>query len=164
MKNKMPLFLKSMAFFTTFFIISFSVISQAAEVQDTQNLYATSLKAKNNSEVIILMLALTDCTHCARLRNEIFKPWALSDDYKNQAIFVETLIDADKTIKDFDGKTINAAKFGKKYHAVVAPVVVFLNSQGKELSNAIIGANSIDMYGFYFDNAIKEAINKNKQL
>ena len=130
----------------------------ASELITTQDLSRQSQIASSNNEIIVLMLSLTGCPHCQLLRSDILKPWALSGEYDTQVRFVETHIDSALLITDFSGNTIDADEFAKRYRARIAPIVLFLDSDGKQLAEAIIGANNLDMYGYYLDEAIHLAL------
>ena len=132
----------------------------ASEFITTQDLSKQSRIATQTGEVIVLMLSLSDCPHCHTLRSDILYPWAISGEYENKVRFVQTYIDRGMLITGFDEQTIDAPVFAKKYKSNIATVVLFLDAKGNELSERMVGANNLDMYGYYLDQAIAEALTK----
>ena len=61
-------------------------------------------------------------------------------------------------IKDFDGKSVTAAQLAKTWGVDVTPTLIFLNGQNQEVSERIVGVNSLDYFGGLVDNAIEHGL------
>jgi hypothetical protein len=58
---------------------------------------------------------------------------------------------------DFDGRSLTTREFAARYGIEVTPTLLFLNAEGIELSERLVGIWSEDFYGGFIDNRIDEA-------
>ncbi len=58
---------------------------------------------------------------------------------------------------DFEGNTVNADEFAAKYEVFVAPTLLFLDENGQEVSDKLIGIWSVDFFGSFIDERIDSA-------
>ena len=62
-----------------------------------------------------------------------------------------------ETLVDFDGRSMSTSEFASRYGVSLTPTLLFLNSEGEEMSEKLVGIWSEDFYGGFIDNRIDEA-------
>jgi thioredoxin-related protein len=116
--------------------------------------------ASRSGKPIMLMMSREHCTYCDLMKREILHPVAVEGEYGQRVILREMLIDRGMPIKDFQGKTQSAKTFSQGYGVHLTPTLLFLDPLGKELTEPIVGINTLELFGFYLDAAIEEAVKK----
>ena len=107
---------------------------------------------------LVLMFSSEYCAYCARLEREFLIPMQISGDYVQRAVIRKMKIDYGNTVRDFDGKEVDADEFAERYHITVTPTVVFLDGQGRQLAAKQVGLTTPDFYGGYLDASIDTAL------
>jgi len=130
------------------------------KVREATDLQAVGQEARARKLPILIMFSMRDCQYCDVVREEFLKPMLRSGDYVDRVIMLELYSDSESQLRDFNGKPISAEKLIQRYNAGFAPTVVFLDSQGKELAERLIGITTRDFYGGYLDEAIDESLQR----
>jgi thioredoxin-related protein len=91
------------------------------------------------------------------MKREILNPMQLSGEYKDQVIMLEILIDPGEMVTNFSGRRETAEAFADRYGVFVTPTLLFLDADGNEAAERILGINTIDFLPLYIDNAIENA-------
>lgn len=107
---------------------------------------------------LVLMFSSEYCAYCVRVENDFLIPMQISGDYEQRALIRKVKIDFGNTIRDFDGKTIDADQFAARYNVTVTPTVVFLDQHGQQLTAKRVGLMTPDFYGGYLDESIATAL------
>jgi len=121
---------------------------------EENNLQALSVEMKEKKLGLVVMFHAEDCGYCKRLESEQLQPALRSGEYDGTALFRKILIDSTDDITNFDGKTISSDQLASTYEASMTPTLVFLDADGEERVERILGYNSSDFFGFYLDKAI----------
>lgn len=125
------------------------------EVRDFEQL---TKQAEQERKIIMLEVAAEYCSFCRKLEEEIIEPMLRSGDY-DADVFIRMIdIEDFSKIKDFNGNAITAAKFASNLGVYVTPTLIFLNGQNQEVSERIVGVNSLDYFGGLVDNAIEHGL------
>ena len=132
-------------------------------VPPVRDLYSLSKVAEARNLPILLMVSQDHCPYCELLKEEILNPMVISGDYINKAVMSVLTIDASKAIIDFNGKKIEPRDVALRYNATITPTLLFLDYQGNEIQERMTGVNTVEMYGYYLDESIDEAMEKLKQ-
>ena len=120
-------------------------LRQEAELSRAQNL------------VMVIEFSAEDCGYCRKLEKLFLLPMQRNADY-NRKILVRTIpLDAYETVIDFDGQEVSTGDFASRYGVFLTPTLLFLNADGVELSERLVGIWSEDFYGGFIDNRIDEA-------
>jgi len=106
---------------------------------------------------IVVFISQTGCEFCAALRQKVLFPMMRSGQMQKQAVFREVSLDEGFAVEDFDGAMIAGRKFAQRYAADVTPTLLFLDSNGNELTKKRVGISNIEYYGFYLGRSIKAA-------
>ena len=148
-----------MKFFIGCLILIFSTgISRASDTTSSlleeSDFHALSIKMKEKSLGLVLMLHAEDCPYCALMENEILSPMITSGDY-DERIFIRKLqIDDVRDVKDFDGKVVEPSDISNRYKTTLTPTLIFLDFQGNLKAETMVGINTVDYFGAYLDTEI----------
>ncbi|MBU0654865.1 MAG: thioredoxin fold domain-containing protein [Gammaproteobacteria bacterium] len=127
------------------------IIEEASDFQ--------SLQQEMLDEKLPLLLAFRAdyCDYCAQLEREYLEPMIKSGDYAKRILIRRFSMGKSETVTDFNGDRIDADEFSHRHKASLTPTLVFLNAQGEEVAERLLGYNSPDFYGAYLENAIDAA-------
>lgn len=108
--------------------------------------------------VNVLYFAATYCAFCAELSEDVIRPMRINDEYRRKVKISEILLDVPGPVTAFGGKAENSDKLVLKYDIDVTPTLLFVDEQGREIAERMVGYQSKDFYWFYLDKAIDEAL------
>jgi hypothetical protein len=97
-------------------------------------------------------------------QEEILNPTLLNRDYDRRVLMRKLLIDRFKTLRDFDGSPVRAAELADRYKVYVTPTLLFVDSQGRELAERMVGVTTLEFYGGYLDQALEASRSKLHEL
>ncbi len=110
-----------------------------------------------NTQPLILVFDAEHCHYCARLQADHLDPMSVSEDY--QHVLLRSLeFEGDTVVTDFDGQVITAREFSRRYRVRLTPTLLFLNAEGEEIAERLLGYNTPELYGAYLDRAIERAV------
>jgi len=137
-----------------------SVLAAAQEtIPDADNLQRLGGEVRNGGTPLVLVIWAHDCPYCRVLDEQVLRPLQASGELTGRALLRK--IDLDGTgLRDFDGLQIDGWNFAGRYHAQLTPTVLFLDADGNELTERMIGINSVDFYPVYLDRAIDMAVKR----
>jgi len=145
-----------------FFIL---VVSGArAGVPIAEDLREAGRLAEQRCAPVLLEFAAEYCDYCVLLENEVLGPTLLDPDYNQRVLMQKLLIDGDGTLTGFDSRTIDAADIAEQYRVWVTPTVLFVDRQGKEIAERLVGISSVDYYGGYLDAALEKSRKRLREL
>lgn len=133
------------------------IASTEPSVPLARDFQADGQLARTTQRPLLVIVSSTDCSYCALLNREIIQPALASGDYDDEIIVRELLLDIAASLKDFDGREIDALTFAARYGEWLTPTLLFLGPEGTELTERIRGIGNIDFYGYYLDQAIEKA-------
>lgn len=126
------------------------------EIEQIQDFAALSREARSSGKIIMLEMSATYCSYCRTLEEEIIKPMLRSGDYTENVLIRKLEIDHHYPMKHPSGKTVSPAQLASQLNVYVTPTLIFLDGEGREVSERILGVNSLDFYGAYVDDALKK--------
>lgn len=126
----------------------------------TTNLQQDGQLALQKSLPLMIMFSQEHCSFCIKLTEEIINPILISGDYTDRVIIRELMIDSGEDIIDFDGNRVDPYEIFTRYLLYVTPSVLIMSGHGDELAERQVGINTVDYYGYYLDEAIKQALDK----
>ena len=132
-------------------------------VPPVRDLFSLSKVAEARNLPILLMVSQDHCPYCELLKEEILNPMVISGDYINKAVMSVLIIDDPKQVIDFNGKKIEPRDIAVRYNATLTPTLLFLDYQGNEIQERMTGVNTVEMYGYYLDQSIEDALAKLKK-
>lgn len=134
------------------------------KVREATDLQAVGQEARVRKLPILIMFSMRDCQYCDVVREEFLKPMLRSGDYVDRVIMLELYSDSHAQLRDFNGQLISANRLIQRYKAGFAPTVVFLDSQGNEQAERLIGITTRDFYGGFLDEAIDESLQRVRDI
>jgi len=123
-------------------------------VPQINDFFVEAVAAKKSRLPILVMFSADDCDYCEKLEAEILRPMYISGDYHDKVIIRKVMIDDYDSVRDFKGVELEASEFADKYHVMVTPTVMLLDSDGELLAPKILGINTVEFYAAYLDQAI----------
>ena len=126
------------------------------EIAEVRDLAALGHEANQKNKVIMLEMSASYCGYCRTLEEEIIKPMLRSGDYNQHVLIRKMEIDSHYNLNMQNGEKSSPAQLAQKYNVYVTPTLLFLDGNGKEISERILGVNSLDYYGYYVDEALKQ--------
>jgi len=127
-------------------------------LNEATDLAVDGADSRQTGRPMLLLVSQEHCPYCVLIKNEILKPMILSGDYADRIIMREIFIDLGTDVRTFFGKTEDSADFAHGYGVYLTPTLLFLGPDGEELSKRIVGINTPEMFSFYVDEAIDDAI------
>ena len=122
-----------------------------------EDLRADARQSARHDRPIVLVFSARNCSYCELLESSILRPSLLGGYYDGQIIMRKLMLDSHLPIRDFDGDQRAPSAISRRYQVYVTPTVLFVDAQGRELAPRLVGINTVEMYGGYFDDAIQEA-------
>jgi thioredoxin-related protein len=130
----------------------------AIQVMQTTDLASVASIARDRKLPILLVFSAHHCTYCELLENEILKPMLLSGDYRERVLIYKIMLDDESELQDFNGNTISPSTLSQRYNVYVTPTMLFLDANGEELSERILGINTVELFGGLVDQAIDTSL------
>ena len=113
--------------------------------------------AREKNLVLVIEFSSEYCGFCRRLEELFLLPMQRNDEYDSKILIRRVSLDMYETLVDFDGQSKSTADFASRYGVSLTPTLLFLNSDGVEMSEKLVGIWSEDYYGGFIDNRIDEA-------
>lgn len=132
------------------------------EIETINDLQALGRLAVKEQKVIFIEISASYCGYCRTLEEHIIKPMIRSGDYEEHVLIRKLDMDSHYPIKDFDGSKTSPALFAYKMNASLTPTLLFIDGRGNEVSERILGINTLELYGSYVDKALLEGHRKIK--
>ena len=126
-------------------------------VQDAQDFHALQQEMQSKQLPLLLAFRADYCGFCKRLEAEYLKPMALSGKYDSRILIRHFNMGEEQGVIDFNGDKISADELAARHQVSLTPTLVFLNAQGEEVAERLLGYNSPDFYGAYLEEAINTA-------
>lgn len=108
--------------------------------------------------VLVLEFSSDYCEYCRWLEEAFLLPMQRNEDYDGKVLIRSISLDPHETVIDFDGRLLDTDQFAARYGVSLTPTLVFLNSDGVELSEKLVGIWSEDFYGAFIDERIDRAL------
>jgi thioredoxin-related protein len=124
------------------------------------DLRAESLLARQKDLVLVIEFAAEDCGYCRKLEDLFLLPMQRNTEYGDKILLRTVSLSEFDSLIDFDGRSVTTAEFAAQYDVALTPTLVFLNADGVEMSEKLVGIWSEDFYGGFIDSRIDEARDK----
>ena len=126
-------------------------------LEPVRDLGADARLARERGLPILMVVSQHHCPFCDLLREEVLLPMVRSGDYVDRVILRELFLDGEQQLRDFDGRSVGPEALADRYRTFLTPTLLFLDPRGKELTDRILGINTVEFYGYYLDASILEA-------
>lgn len=115
-------------------------------------------QAQSRQLPIMLTFSADDCSYCELLEEDFLQPMLLSGEYRDRAIIRKLILDDGSSVSDFSGRDIEATRLSDQYRVFVTPTILFIDGEGRELAERIVGINTPELFGGYLDACIDTAL------
>jgi thioredoxin-related protein len=125
-----------------------SDLRQEAEISRTRKL------------VLVLEVSSENCIYCRKLEALFLLPMQRNAYYDDRILVRSISLDEYNSVIDFDGRSIAGSEFAAGYGVSLTPTLLFLDADGNEISERLVGIWSEDFFGGFIDERIDEARQK----
>jgi len=136
---------------SSFFMLKV-IASDLGHVIEVKDFTKLSKQMKQQKKGLLLMLHAEGCSYCEALEEDLLYPMVKSGDYPN--VFIRKLqIDSGVPVIGFSGKKVDPEAFAQSFgdDFILTPTLMFLDADGKEATEKLIGYNTPSLYGGYVD-------------
>ena len=106
---------------------------------------------------ILLTFTSLVCSYCEQLEQDFLQPMLLGGGYNDKIIIRKLELYPGATVIDFNGQPVSASELADRYRVFVTPTLLFVDGNGSELAERMLGINTPELYGGYLDNCIETA-------
>ena len=129
-------------------------------MQTVSDLRLEADRIRADGLVLVLEFADEDCAYCRKLEQLFLLPMQRNADYQARILVRSIPLNDIDTVIDFDGRSLATSEFAARYGVSLTPTLLFLNAEGEEISERLVGIWSEDYYGAFIDERIDAAIEK----
>ncbi|MCP4283549.1 MAG: thioredoxin fold domain-containing protein, partial [Gammaproteobacteria bacterium] len=108
--------------------------------------------AKADNLILVLEFSSEYCGFCRKLETLFLVPMQRNAEYREKVLIRSVSLDMHETLVDFEGRSMSTSEFASRYDISLTPTLLFLNGDGDEMSEKLIGIWSEDFYGGFIDN------------
>jgi len=113
--------------------------------------------ARAENLILVLEFSSEHCGYCRKLEDLFLLPMQRNAEYGKKVLIRSVSLDMYETLVDFEGRSMSTSEFASRYDISLTPTLLFLNADGDEMSEKLVGIWSEDFYGGFIDNRIDEA-------
>ena len=125
-----------------------------AALPTTDSLPAAARAAAAQGQPLVVMTTLKGCPFCDVVRNNYLGPMLR----QGQVVAIQLdMTDRTSALTGFDGKPTTPAAQVTAWKARLAPTVLFLGTDGRELAERLRGVAVQDMFGAYLDMRLSDS-------
>lgn len=148
---------KAVVFGCALLSLAITALRADVEVPVASDLYADGRLAHEKQLPILLSFSAGSCHYCDLLEEEFLRPMLLSHEYDDRILIRKLVLDNGSRVIDFTGQKIDATRLSDRYRITVTPTMLFVDENGTELAERMVGINTPEMFGGYLDNCIDTA-------
>lgn len=137
----------------TLLLLSSTVAAQSsfATVKDMGKLKQQAAQA---DLPIVLLFTAEDCMYCDAMRQQYLVPMSHTQKYAEQALFRQLYVESFSFLRNEDGELVGGDQISLRYGVDITPTVLFINAQGEEVAERIIGLSG----AHYFQKTLEQHI------
>lgn len=133
-------------------------LSAEVRVPVAKDLQQEGRQAQARQLPILLTFSADDCSYCELLEEDFLEPMLLSGEYGDRTIITKLILDDGSSVNDFSGRDIEATQLSDRYRVFVTPTILFVDGEGNELAERIVGINTPELFGGYLEACIDTAL------
>jgi thioredoxin-related protein len=149
---------RTVLFLSWLLIIPSAWSAGKGEIPVADNLAAIGQLSRQQKIPVVIFVSRDACPYCRTLRTKILQPLYAANKFEQRAILVEVSLDRVEAMTGFENSPITAKAFAEHYRAKITPTLLFLDSQGREVSKRLVGISNLEFYGHYLQTSIDKAL------
>jgi thioredoxin-related protein len=139
------------------------MLNENSVLVEESNFQKLAIEMKQKSLGLVLMLHAEHCPYCAKIESEVLSPMVKSKDYDSMVLIRKLQIDEARDVVDFDGGVVEPSDISNRYDAALTPTLVFLDHNGNQKNQKMIGINTVELFGAYLDIEIDKLVENLKK-
>ncbi|TDQ39295.1 thioredoxin fold domain-containing protein [Tepidicella xavieri] len=118
------------------------------------SLRAAAAAARSRGEPLVVMVTLKGCAFCDVVRNNYLGPM-----FQRGEVYAVQLnmLDRRTALQDIQGQLTTPYAQAREWRARIAPTVLFLDHEGREIAERLEGMSVADFYGAYLQQRLDAA-------
>ena len=138
--------------------LSISTLHAEVTVPVATDLQQLRSQALSQELPILLTFTSVICSYCELLEQDFLQPMLLSGEYRDKVMIRKLELGPGASVTDFNGRKIMASELSSRYRVFVTPTLLFIDGNGKELAERMVGINTPELYGGNLDDCIETAL------
>lgn len=126
------------------------------EIIEEDDLQTLGKQMKEKKLGLMILFHASYCEYCEQLEEDLLLPMLRSGEYDERIFIRKIQIDNHDDIINFNGQKITTAQISTLYEASMTPTLVFVDANGEEQSERILGYTTPDFFSAYVDQGIDE--------
>ena len=148
---------KRVVFGCALLCLSTAALQAEVAVPLATDLHSDARFAQRKQLPMLLAFTANHCGYCNLLEEDFLQPMLLSGEYRDKIIMRKLVLDDGSRLRDFSGQKIDATRLSDRYRVYVTPTILFVDGNGKEIAERMVGINTPEMFGGYLDDCIETA-------
>jgi thioredoxin-related protein len=139
------------------FLAAAAANGSSVSMKSVTDLRQEAAIARAQNLILVLEFASDDCPYCRKLEALFLLPMQRNASYDDKILIRSISLSDIDTVIDFEGMSMTTNEFAARYEVDLTPTLLFLDADGMEMSERLVGIWSEDFYGGFIDNRIDEA-------
>ncbi|HEY0635723.1 MAG TPA: thioredoxin fold domain-containing protein [Gammaproteobacteria bacterium] len=136
-------------------------IAMAGDIPLIKDLRKEASQAQEKRLPLLVMFSADQCPYCVRIEEDFLKPMHSGGYYDDKVIIRRVKLGSGSgSVNDFDGSRISASELAERYDVSVTPTLVFIDAQGRQLTQKLVGLTTPELFGGYLDQAIDTSLDR----
>ncbi len=127
-----------------------SPVQASSTIKTVKDFRELQQQASREKLPVLLLFTSEGCDYCEAIRVNYLNPMIGSGEYQNTILFRQLHMDEFSLLRDRQGKLVGGDQLALQFSVDVAPTILFLNAEGKEIAERIVGLSGVD----YFDKTL----------
>jgi len=119
-----------------------AVSGDEVTMQGIDDLRGEAQILKSENLILVLEFSSEDCGYCRKLESLFLLPMQRNAAYGDKILIRTISLDAFETVVDLEGRTVSTSEFASRYGVSLTPTLLFLNAEGIEMSERLVGRRS----------------------
>lgn len=137
--------------------VTTGVRAAEASLPAPTNLQHDARMAAHVNQPVVILFSLPGCSFCKEVREQYLASILRELPVKDRPLIREVDMTSREPVTGFAGEALTHSEFASQFTVKVAPTVVFLDEQGREVAKALVGAGMAGFYGGYLDYALEQS-------
>lgn len=148
-----------LALLTLLTALAAAPLAMAGDLPQIKDLRQEARQSQEKRLPILVMFSAEHCTFCVRIEEDFLKPMHNGGFY-NDKVLIRRVKLGNGSVNDFDGSRISANELAQRYDVSVTPTLIFIDGQGRQLTQKLVGLSTPELYGGYLDQAIDTSLDR----